>query len=436
MLQVNSSAGLTQAQWLGYDDMLQNVAGTLRGLISLLAGLPPPGGPVMTLTGAVHALRLVAALVLLVVLPWALVRSLGWRHSGRLFIASGALATMAVCLFINVTTSIPVQATPEASIRYVLPALLAMLVLAVGAVLDAREGARNLRLSGLAALAVTVLTARLAYLVPEAPDYLAHGDKHVMSYKWRLLDYLKSQGLSYGYSNFWSAGQTTVLSAGTVRARQIEVLNGMPQPRRHLASDRWYLASAWQGETFLMLNPEEMAAVNWPRLTALTGEPVRKLKFEEWQILVYDHNIAADLPSWDTTIGKPIHYTLGAHSAHLAGRYNADSGALEAQAGEAGVLLFGPGQRVPPGAYQVTFDIESAGAAGQGYGQLDVTSANGKAPHAARAIEQAGRQRITLAFDLTRRVDSMEFRVISSGAGVLKVYSVELARRTPALASN
>lgn len=436
LLQVNGSAGLSQAQWLGYDGMLQNIAGTVRGLLSLLAGLPPPGGPVMSPVGALYALRLSAALALLLVLPWAMVRSLDWRHAGRLFIASGALCTMAVCLFISVTTTIPVQATPEASIRYVVPALLVMLVLAVGAVMDRRDGARNLRASGLAALAVIMLTAPLAYLVTEAPRYLGPGDKHSMSYKWRLANYLKSQGLRYGYSNFWSAGETTVLSAGAVRARQIEIVDGMPMPMRHLASDRWYQPGAWQGESFLMVNPEEAAVVDWPRLTALTGAPVRQLEFERWKIMVYDHNIAADLAAWDSDVVKPIHYQISERSAHQAGRYNPAAGALEAARGEAGALLFGPGLSMPQGAYSVSFDIEASGAGDTVYGQLDVTSAAGQKQHALLAIETAGRQRVTLPFDLDRRADGVEFRVIGNGAGALKIYGVDLQRRGPARAGN
>jgi hypothetical protein len=46
------------AKWLGFDDILRNATGAVRGLLSLLGGLPPAGESVGTLAGVVVALRI------------------------------------------------------------------------------------------------------------------------------------------------------------------------------------------------------------------------------------------------------------------------------------------------------------------------------------------------------------------------------------------
>lgn len=434
--QVNVTAGVSAAQWLSYEAMLQNLLGTLRGLFSLLCGLPPAGGQVLSGWGAAHALRLLAALAMLVVLPWAAQRCLRWQHPGRLFLASGALCALGICLLINITTTIPVVATPEASIRYVLPPLLCLLVLAVGVLLDQRDGVQALRLAGIGALVVMLGSAMLSYNVPEAGSYWQHSQKYRDSYKWHQIAFLREHGLEYGYSNFWNAGESTVLSGGKLRARQITIEGGLPVPHRHLASDRWYLPEAWQGPTYLMLTPEEAAAIDWPRLNALTGAPRQRLGLGSWQILVYDHNIAADLPAWDPAARKPVHYPASATTPHQAGRFNPASGAVETAAGEGGFMMFGQNTRLQPGRYQVSFDVDASGD-GNAFAQMDVTSDFGRTTHATGSVSRTGRQHVVLLFELQRRASAMEFRLSSTGAGALKLYNVELTRVTaPPLAAH
>jgi hypothetical protein len=428
--EVNVSAGLTQAQWLSFDAMVQSTLATVRGMLSLLCGLPPAGGQVMELMGALYALRLLAGVVLLAVLPWSLARCLSWQHPGRVFLASGALCAMVICLFIYITTTIPVAGSPEASIRYVVPPLLCIIVLAVGVLLDQRQGSQLLRFSGAGALAILLLSGVAAYNVHDAGTYLQHSQQAQDSYKLRLMNFLHGQGLQYGYSNFWAAGETTVLSRGSVRVRQIQIIDGLPMPHRHLASDRWYRPSAWQGPTFLMLNPEEAPLVDMPRLLALTGAPQRRLEFERWQVLVFDHNIAADLSLWDNAAERPVTFPINAHSAHLAGRFNPASGALESQAGEQGFLLFGQNFRLQAGHYQVSFELEAEGDAAP-FAKLDVASHSGTRIHAEQMLSQAGRRRVSVPFVLAQRADAVEFRVFSTGAGALKLYGVTLTHQPP-----
>lgn len=426
---VNSTAGLTQAQWLSFEQMRQAVLGTVQGLLSLLAGLPPAGSPVIGARGALLALRMIAAFVLLAVLPWALLRSLNWQQPGRLFFAAATASAMAVCLLISVSTSIPVPSAPESSIRYLVPALLGMLILLVGVVSDQARAPLRLRLAGGAALAALILTAPLAYQLPESPGYFPAEGIARNNPKQRLADFLSAQGLRYGYATFWNAGLNTVLSAGKSRVRQIEIVDGLPLPRRHLASDAWYQPQAWQGPTFLLLGPEEARTIDWPRLTALTGQPSRSLVSEGWQVFVFEHNIAADLAQWDLTVGRPIDYPVSAASPHSTGHFDPARQALSAGPGEAGALLFGPTRRMLPGRYQASIEIE---ASGEGeLGQIDAVSSAGRVSHAASVLHAGARQRLLLPFSLDRRVNDMEFRVLSNGRGQLRVHQVQL-RALPA----
>jgi hypothetical protein len=166
----------------------------------------------------------------------------------------------------------------------------------------ATEAERSpLRIFGAMAL-LALATSGYPALVKSSPDNVSRlgTGQGPDDLRVRLAEFLRSSGLRYGYSTYWNAGVLSVLSGEAVRVRQIKYSDGLPIPFRHLSSNRWYLPIAWEGETFLLLNPAEQTALDVARMERYNGRPVRTLEFEGMKVLVYPRNLAASMPNWQT----------------------------------------------------------------------------------------------------------------------------------------
>jgi hypothetical protein len=423
------NSGLAPATWLGYDGMVHNTLATVRGLLSLLGGLPQEGSSVLSAGGALAALRLLAALLLLALLPWALLRACRTPiRRARLYFAVFTLTSAAINLLVALCTSLPDMTAPEASIRYLVPSLLCMLILLAGMAVDDFKWSRPAPALALAALLALGLSAPLAYRVPNAPGYFPHGGIASHNPYAGIARYLEQQGLHHGYANFWSAGKLTVLSAGQVQLRQITLENGLPMPVRHLSSARWYQAASWQGETFLMFNYDEAKQVDWAQLERYIGQPSRVLDYAGCKIAVYPHNLAAAMPLWDYHQAVALRVPLDAATRHAIGQLIADEqgNAIVAEPGAAGYLQYGPYRQTPKGRYLASFDLDTAGAGVADFGVVDVAAAGGSQVLAARAVKAGGVQHISLPIELHGPVADLELRVWSNGAGRMTLHGSSL----------
>ena len=423
------SSGLAPAAWLGFDGMVRNALGTLRGLLSLFGGLPPEGAPVIKAAGVWQALRLLAALAMLGLLPWALRRAFDtpWRPA-RLFFAVYVLVSLSINLLVAVCTTLPDMAAPEASVRYLVPSLLCALVLLAGVAVDDFHWRGAAPALAVAALAVMALSARPAYQVEHAPGYFPEAGMAAYSPYHQFAEFLARENLHYGYTTFWHAGRLTLLSDGKVKVRQISLDNGLPVPVRHLSSDRWYDAAAWTGPTFLMLRAEEVAATDWAQVERLAGKPTRVIDHRGWKIYCYPDNLAAHLPFWDYQRSPPLRLAVGPASEHRIGQPLAHGAALRAEPGQSGHLLFGAPRVLAPGRYLVGFDLDSEGA--DDAGVVDIAANNGATVLAALPIRGGGRRRVELPLTLSAPT-SVEFRVWSNGAARLTIHAVELRPQDP-----
>ncbi|USX21909.1 hypothetical protein NHH82_07055 [Oxalobacteraceae bacterium OTU3REALA1] len=423
------SSGLAPAAWLGFDGMVRNALGTLRGLLSLFGGLPTEGAPVIKAAGVWQALRLLAALAMLGLLPWALRRAFATpSRPARLFFAVFVLVSLSINLLVAVCTTVPDMAAPEASVRYLVPSLLCALVLLAGVAVDDFHWRGAAPALAVAALAVMALSARPAYQVERAPGYFPKAGMAAYSPYHQFADFLDQQNLHYGYTTFWHAGRLTLLSGGKVKVRQIGLDNGLPVPVRHLSSDRWYDAAAWTGPTFLMLTAEEAAATDWAHVERLAGKPTRVIEHRGWKIYCYADNLAARLPFWDYQRSPPLRLAVGAASEHRIGRLLAQGAALRAEPGESGHLLYGAPRALAAGTYVAEFDLDSEGA--DDAGVVDIAANNGATVLAAQPIRGAGRRRVALTLKLAAPA-AVEFRVWSNGAARLTVHGVDLRQQDP-----
>ena len=431
----NSSAGLTALNWLDFKGMLANVLAVAEGVMGLFGGIPYADGKVVSPAGAYGALRLVAALALLALLPWSLLRALRAETGPRQLVVVFTTASLALNLFVMLATSLADMSAPIASVRYLVPTVLLMLLIMTGvmcepAIARARDAPAPqpfTRALGIGAIALLATSAPTSYLYPfnEFRHLPWHG-LIIQTPNQQLANFLQQQGLRYGYSSFWNAGRSTVLSGGDVRVRQVTMERGLPVPMRNLASNRWFDAAAWRGETFLMLRDSELSLLDQPVLASYAGKP-RMLRYGDMNVLVYPTNLAATLPAWDTSVRAPVHYRMDPYALHQLGVL--DNGVLKAAAGEQGTLHFGPMRILAPGAYAVSFELEAGPAAQTGggdFGTVDVVTRAGNMVHAKQAITRAGRQRLTLRFSTDHTLDMVEFRVFTSGRAALALSGIVL----------
>ncbi|HEU4845821.1 MAG TPA: hypothetical protein VFT05_16255 [Burkholderiaceae bacterium] len=425
------SSGLAPATWLGFDGLLRNASGTVRGLLSLLGGLPPEGQKVISLPGVWHALRLLAALALLCLLPWAVRRACRPPlRRARVFFAVYGLTAAGLNLFILLATSLPDMADPAASVRYLVPSLLCILLLLVGIAVDDFKWSRPAHPLAVLALLVLGLSGPLAYRVERSPGYFPKAGLTPSNPYARFAARLEQEGLQYGYASFWNAGRISLLSGQRVRVRQVTLEAGLPMPLRHLSSDRWYQGAAWQGPSFLMQTREEAQATDWAQMARYAGQPSRTLDFQGWHVTVYPHNLAAVLPLWDASHPVALDLPVTAATPHHIGQLTEQDHALQAEPGQSGHLRYGPHRPAAAGRYVASFELERTGAGVTDFGVLDVAVDGGANVVAAQAIG-AGNARISLPFTLSHAVADLELRVWSNGAGRLTLRGVTLEMRSP-----
>jgi len=419
--QVNNTVGAGAARWLSFDGMAANVVHTGHAMIGLLGGLPAHGGSVISIAGLYAAVRLLAALLLLLMVGQRIVAMCVGPSLRTRFVGAG-LAGLSLCfLFLQATTTIPDINDPVSAARYLTP----MLVLGVLALactpLDPSTPLRSLLVLGLSLLLAT------SSLVIFNPGSLINPG-------WRnpqrdaVVAKLNAQGLAYGYANYWNAGSLTVLSGGKTRIRPIMIAGGLPLPMRHLSSDRWYEPEAWQGETFLLLNATDSAAIDWGALGRHVGAPVREAQFGDLHLYVFKENLSHALPNWSNALTSPMRLSAGPDSAKTIGRWVPADGALHSGVGESGYLQYGPYRPLRRGNYQVTYDIHgSAASPGQVVAVVDVAVAGGTGILASADVHAGAPGNPTLQFSLDHPVTDLELRVLATGNGELAYKGLTLS---------
>lgn len=426
--QVNNTEALS-LNWLPFDRIVSNLLALIRGSLTLFEAVPRPEIKVVSLWGGYTVVRLLAGLAVLGLLPWAVLQSIQPQQRGRLFFAVFTLVALVGNLLIILTTSLADMASPEASVRYLVPTILGMLLLLSSVIVDQRGIKLSTRCIGIYTLIVLGTCAPMAYVKPF--DQMMRWP--LKESRWsnefvRLGDFLEKQGLQYGYASFWSAGNVTVLSEQRVKVRQVLFEHGLPLPMRMLSSNRWYRPEAWRGRTFLAVQDNQ--PLDLPELYRRMGEPAQVLRFENtWYIYVFNHNLA-QMPAWDEEARTARHYPIDANSQHLIGQLEQVSGqpaALSAQSEEYGPLLYGARPGVIAGHYLASFEVEASGTPQQ-FGSVEVCINGATSILARQDIQQTGRHTIKLRFNTKRKLDHVELRVLKLHGGQLKVYSVGVER--------
>ena len=163
-----------------------------------------------------------------------------------------------------------------------------------------------------------------------------------------LVNFLKSNGLEYGYATFWNAGSNMVLSDFQIQIGGI-TLNSPIQPYRWLSSNTVYEPDSFSGPTFLLLSDEENKYCEEKKLLRRYGMPANVLDYNEYTIYVYPYNI-----SENDFKGEQVDeyiYSMAVSDYSML----QDDGTIKLESGQ---IIYGPYITLEEGKYEI--DLEFA----------------------------------------------------------------------------
>lgn len=100
-------------------------------------------------------------------------------------------------------------------------------------------------------------------------------------------NYLKSEGLEYGYATFWNSNSITLLMDSEVKIRVIGQTGGELYARMYQTNVNWYKDNSYS-KYFLLLSEDEYKSYYYSDTFA---EPMETQVFENYYILIYNYNI-------------------------------------------------------------------------------------------------------------------------------------------------
>jgi hypothetical protein len=245
-------------------------------MIGVLFGVYRPGTP---LTPAVIAVGVVHALALAVVV--AAVVAVVVRRPG------GNSALVDQILVLSIVINIGAELVSTLSID-ILAAREIAPVVPLGAALAARVGAARIRQWRLTPLVGAGLAVLVVALFAATPGRAAPAENQ------DLAEWLDRSGLTYGLASYWNAANVTVTTG-----RRVTVVPAVAGEHR-LAPFCWQSKKAWYDATkhdarFVVYDPGRTMLGSLDTVTATFGQPVATHTVGGQQVLVYDHNLLADL---------------------------------------------------------------------------------------------------------------------------------------------
>ena len=104
-------------------------------------------------------------------------------------------------------------------------------------------------------------------------------------------DYLKKEGLEYGYATFWNSNIITLLTDSDVQVAPIEQIEGNLLIRKYQSNNNWYEEDGYD-RYFILLTSDELEGYEAAKHYLAPNEI---LTFEKFHILVYDFNVITEL---------------------------------------------------------------------------------------------------------------------------------------------
>lgn len=114
----------------------------------------------------------------------------------------------------------------------------------------------------------------------------------------RVAQFLEDNNLEYGLAHYWNASAVTVSSRGAVKIRSIKVHREPDFTPTEANIQHWFYKPAWFSEgtfNFVLLDDNGYLDVSKDAILELFGEPEKRLSFEDYEVFVYDRNLAPEL---------------------------------------------------------------------------------------------------------------------------------------------
>lgn len=426
---ISNVKGAASARWLDIESVPQNILYTIKGLYAQLDGLLLGGESIFSPHGLVYAIKFLLATLVLFMIPVAIREAIKIEAKEKSLIALFAGISIASTLFLQITTTLPDMSDPIQSSRYLVPGVtLGIFVLLTLPLKLLDFSARSTAL--LLILVVYTLSGYNNFVKSDLSSGKILGQPgQVSAYRSELIEFIKDHDLHYGYATYWNAGVLTVLSDERLKVPQVQLHQGVPVPMRYLSSNNWYLPSAWDGKTFLLIHDREENLVNLTEFSKLGVHLVQKLKFRDFTIFVFEQNIAKFIPGWDTSYLTPATFLPSIDSPSQTGRFIQQGGSnpafLVADKGDLGALYYGPYVQVDAGRYSVTFNVVADFHA-DGVVRLDVASSPDQNIFAEATLTESDSS-YTLDFTLTE-AQVLEFRVWALARGKISFGGVTIQR--------
>lgn len=424
---VNNVKGAGTALWLSYEQSMANLWLVGKGFLAMLGAAQTPGGKVTSVFGIFEALRLLAAIATLILIPLAILKLFRTGNDKVKFLMGYVIASFVTVMFVQIFTTVPVMTDPVMSSRYLVPSIFFFIIIVyIRPMIDSNNKIITFVTYGL--ICISSFMAYPVFANSNLDSAIYFDGSNERARRADLVAFLEQNDLRYGYGGYWNAGRFSVLSSGRVVIRQIVLDQGLPMPMRHLSSDAWYFPQSWIGKTFLLLTPDERRLIDWKALEQRGLVVKQELHRQGFDIYVFDENIANKLSGWDLTFDKETEFKASAHSLKNIGKLlrlsKTGEEALVSEKGEVGALHFGPYVRVAPGKYSVKFNIESF-ANSYSVAKIDVATSSGQKILAMRELNTSRGDSEELTFNIDR-TETVEFRLWSLGGEriVLKGVSI------------
>ncbi len=269
---------LMQTNSIAIDKLPEHLGFTLKMLAMLLGLMESDGG--FSIINIARALLLLAALASAL---WAL------KHEGDLqrqyfLIFLLVMGSLIVASFVF-------RAKPFAlsTARYLIPVLYSQAVfigIALSGYYKPVPGSlQRYRYVVLSAFLVCIMLASAGVATTQANSQRHQG----------LSEYLKGNGLEYGYSQYWSANIITLLTENHVKVRPIEFTIQGLSPFFWSTNEFWYNRSASTQPSFILVPAGEQSdgfsVASAGMLAAMFGETSMTMEYEGAKIYVWDRNI-------------------------------------------------------------------------------------------------------------------------------------------------
>lgn len=440
---LTSIASGGKGKFLPLEELGNNLGVIMKSLLLLVGANPVPGASAVSFAGVDHFSRFILLIaVLSIPLVFLKKRHVTTNGIELRFLAGFFLASFIPVTYLMIFTNL--LDGIEGS-RYLVPAFIVGLLFMVGYIENSVKN-NGYQYQSVVLLIALMLTAFSGYTNFVKPLVTKNKNGELViqeptNPQIRLLAYLQSRGLHYGYASYWNANAITILSGADVIIRPVWLDQKMPRPRYHLSSKNWYTQAAHSGTTFLVVSSAENKILNLDTLIGFAGKPINTYTFEDNLIYVFNSNFASTVFGWSTTFDMPETLWFSDATPHTVGRFvgHGKNGWMESFKGESGALVFGPYQAMELGRYTATFDV--SGCEGQSpvvAGFVDVSSSNGTIVGARAKIDVGDEQwhNVRINFEV-KKSGEYEFRVLPNGSGCLRARSVtieksaEILRKSP-----